>query len=252
MPQRRKDSGYLSPSLVDEDDEDKENYFRFNLSEARLINDHDEVLRHYNQMFSKLCKSFQMRKLSVLKVRTQFNNLQLPEVADEHNPKLDTIEECFHHLSKHSSWFNTRVLEALVDEDGCKKDKDLLQNYLDQRENFLDHSIDMIPNSYGPTGDTTCPKEQRMVLKLPEPVSFTGKDLHRMAALVFKKFGIHAELLSIRKGCLELIFKVFVHANNFKLTEVLEQFLKQHRVLRLSIGERVYYSASTEELTKVR
>lgn len=222
--------------------------------QCHLLNEHEKVVEQYDEMFIAISSSFASMNVSVLKVRTQFNNLRLPgvAVADGQSPKLDTIEECFYHLSSYSSWFNTRVLEGLVKINGSKQDKERLQAYCDMRKEFLNESIYMIPNKYSNDQSMyTCFEEQKMVMKIAESANLTGNDLLQLSGLVFKIFGKHVDLLNIQEGCLELVFKIFEYPSDFKLTESDKEILEGYKVLHLSIGEQVYYPSS-EELTKVK
>ena len=83
--------------------------------ESRLQSQAAEIICFFDDVATETLESFRKNRVSLDNIRTQVKHLQfLMKPANNHSFDWKTIDDCFLCLANYWSWFNTRILEQLI------------------------------------------------------------------------------------------------------------------------------------------
>lgn len=170
-----------------------------------LIVEHSSVVEAFSGIFLDISMSFAVRNANpeFIKMLINIHVKPPPNVDDASVSQLFTI------ISKHSSWFNFRLLQIVVRKLGNEEEKGQLKQYSDKvLMPFLDRSVFEIPSK----SLASCSADFHCVhfhLKLPDDIDIKGNE----AMLVTNQFSAwlgveNLELSKWSEGCVKLIFAI--------------------------------------------
>ena len=224
--------------------------------ETQLRSETIKINRSFDNVATATKISFQRMQVSLEDICMNVKNLQPSiELMSERSFSLfkwKTMGECFSHLASYWSWFNTFILEQLINHYGTEEDNERMALYLERRRVFLKRGIFYIPqDAYG---DKREENSKRLVLKLAGPGYNSNETeatvLKQLQTLVYKTLQKHAELLKVRKGCLEMTFQI-PDQDVPHLSQEQKSALSQKGVISLTIEGEVYFQVDIHVLEYV-
>ena len=222
--------------------------------ETQLRSETIKINRSFDNVATATKISFQRMQVSLEDICMNVKNLQPSiELMSERSFSLlkwKTMGECFSHLASYWSWFNTFILEQLIDHYGKEEDKKRMALYLERRSSFLKRGIFYIPqDAYGNKREEN---SKRLVLKLASSVynSSEATCLKQLQIFVYETLQKHAELLEVKKGCLEMTFQI-PDQDVPHLSQEQKSALSQKGVISLTIEGEVYFQVDIHVLEYV-
>ena len=218
--------------------------------ESRLQSETNKIIRFFDDVATATLESFRQQKVSLHTISMHVTNLRpLIKPASQRSIsriKWKTIEECFARLANYWSWFNTHILEQLIEHCGTEEDQRQMSLYLEVRKDFLKRSIFSIPqNAYGAKRHEN---SRKLVLKLANNTNETEANiLEDIRVLVYETLQMHVELLKVKTGCLELTFQI--PDREVHLSQDQKSTLSREGVFFLAIDGEVYLEVCTNAHT---
>ena len=214
--------------------------------ECLLQSQTTEIICFFDDVATETLESFRKNRVSLDNIRMHVKHLQpLMKPANKHSFDWTTIDDCFACLANYWSWFNTRILQQLINHLGTKEDKERMADYREGRKDFLKRSIFRIPQDV--FGDKRDENSKKLVLKLANTAGYNGNKtkatvLDQIRTLVCETFPnqTHVELLKVKDGCLELTFQI-PDQGVPHLSKKQKRKLAQKGVLSLTIEDEVYF-----------
>ena len=152
----------------------------------------------------------------------------------------ETIPKVFIALSNYLSFFNYDVLELIINELGTEEDKQVLQKYKDEFQQYAKRRIYQCPAQVGPVSETG---HADVFVKVDSHYeSYTVEELRGFQHRLSEIFHISSQgvlrLCRVEKGCFQLMFQVpsFVQPKIFPLSSVQERALVAEGVIKLTCG----------------
>ena len=217
--------------------------------ESRLQSEAIKMIRFFDTVITKTLESFRDNQVRLDNIKMHAKNLRL--LMKPTNKRLSvcfewkTIDSCFACLADYWSWFNTYILEQLIEHHGTKEDKERMADYLEGRRAFLERSIFRIPRDV--FGDKRDENSKKLVLKLANTAGYNGNKtkatvLNQIRILVCETLPnqTHVELINVKDGCLELTFQI-PDQEVPHLSKKQKRKLALKGVLSLTIEDEVYF-----------
>lgn len=153
----------------------------------------------------------------------------------------NTVSKVFLNLADHFSFFNYHLLEHIITVLGTEKDKDNLQRYKEQFDQYAKRRIYECPPQFGTVSETG---STNVFVKVDSQYDkYTVTEVESFRCLVSKILHISPQgilrLCRIEKGCFQLTFQVplFVELNIFPLSKEQEKALTAEGVVALTCGK---------------
>ena len=167
----------------------------------------------------------------------------LEDYSEEIN-SAETISKIFIILNAYWNYLTYEVLEYIIKEFGDHLDKERLENYNKDLQEFCKRRIFELPPASG--NDKTSPKQERFRVKLNFRKDSTCKDLLQIRGRISKilKVNLAALVLTrVDEGCVQLTFLIprFVAQELFPLScEQASALSKEASVIRLECGQYIF------------
>ena len=187
--------------------------------EQRLIMESEDIRIRFNLLLNKFFDSVEDQNVPVkkliryLKGLTALKRIASMESTEECETyigdleKINDIEGIRDVVEKHSTFFDYRPLEYMIELCGSKKDKSELERYKNHFENYIKRRVFECPLDIGPVdaADSTrlCVKLESDYTKLIELKQFQCR-----LSLILNIQVYHLRLISIREGCILLTFLI--------------------------------------------
>ena len=153
----------------------------------------------------------------------------------------DTVSKVFVVLMDYFSFFNYHILEHIITVCGTREDKDNLQRYIDNFDQYANRRIFECHPQFGPESDTN---HADVFVKVDSQYeNYTVTEVERFRCQLSKTLQVSRQgvlrLCRVEKGCFQLMFQVpsFVQQKIFPLSREQERALAQERVIRLTCGQ---------------
>lgn len=151
------------------------------------------------------------------------------------------VSDIFLTLRYNLSFFNYHIIEHIIEVLGTKKDKDNLQNYKKQFNQYAKRRIFECPPQFGPVSETD---HADLIVKLDSQYDkYTVTELEKFRCQLSKTFHVSPKgvlrLCQVKEGCMQLTFQVplFVRQKIFPLSTEQKRTLQDNGVIRLTCGE---------------
>ena len=148
------------------------------------------------------------------------------------------VSEIFLILQPYLSFFNYHIVEHIIEVLGTKKDKNNLQKYIEQFDQYAKRRVFECPPQFGPVSEMG---HADLIIKLDSQYdNFTVRELERFRCQLSKTFHVSPKgvlhLCQVNEGCMQLRFQVpfFVQQEIFPLSREQERTLQENGVIRLT------------------
>ena len=230
----------------------------------KLIAENDQIQGCYSLCLSKLIRHYSENpptlhpvKIALISYIRSSTNKALPDlksaeaIANETLPDVkvtiakdvkaaETIEDIFYIIAEHSSWFNYRILELVVEAIDNEKGTSIFSSYKESTlKPYLERSIYLVPCKSMSTYSTTSSSYVPCVLVVDELEGLTAKEVTLITQKVAKLLHIPSlQLMSYECGSLHLIFGIY--------QEIFEYEFQQndsplHKYIEENEQENTYY-----------
>ena len=221
---------------------------------ARLINDTKDIMVSFHKLLSSFYDSLTARKVKVRQLVTHLKIIKAFDpvsknpptpLVQEHSELLASvtdIEGVIEVIEIYSSFFNYEVLEHMIEHDGSDGDKEKMQNYIKEFEQYSRRRIYECPSNMG-CSEKKAHKD--MIMKLNSKYdTYTLSSIQNFRIQLAKLFHISPETLHLCKiedGCIRLTFQIpnFVYKAIFPLSVEQEKALLELGVVKLTCSD--YY-----------
>ena len=219
----------------------------------RLCVESEDIVHKFWCLHSRVLKSLHKQNVSVDKLVAHLLSLRAfdPVYKDSQKPALQTffqelrnagsIEDVLFIIRDYISFFNYRVIEHIVDGLGTDQDRDELQNYEKEFDEYSKRRVYECPPEYGSKSNAD---HVDLVVKVDSVYEdFTVKELKKFQYRLSRALHVTPQsvlrLCRVEEGCLQLIFQVpsFVQQEIFPLSSEQERALAAEGVIRLTCGD---------------
>ena len=154
----------------------------------------------YSAVVKQIKESFKTRKVSVQKVtETTDRYNDQPEVAALKG--VSTMDGVWENFKKHTKWYNSDVVEAVIDESGGEQDRKTLEKFRESRRSFLRHLDSSNPDQR---------RKAQVTLKLEENFEhFSDKRLEQVCFTICDLLdGSKVCPINVEEGCVKATFAI--------------------------------------------
>ena len=225
---------------------------------GRLQFESQQIMIRFQELVSATIKSLNRRNVSQSMLVTHVMTLgafkpvfKEPQATEGEVPvfkycfkKLqaaDSIEQVFLTLNDYFSFFNYHVIEHIIKELGTEEDKDRLQRYKKDFNQYAKRRIFECQSEYGPESETD---HADIFVKLDSQYeNFTVAEIelfrHKLSDILCVSSQGVLRLCRVEKGCFQLMFQVpsFVQQKIFPLSKQQKKSLAAKHVIKLTWGE---------------
>ena len=161
--------------------------------------------------------------------------IQSYEYVLEH---IDDIESVKDIIEDHSTFFDCRPIEYMIEVVGMEEDKQRLEKYKEDFEHYIKRRVFECPTEIGPT-HTPNNKELRVKVESDYSKLVELKQFQCRLSLILE-VSVHVlRISSIKEGCIQLTFFIpsFVQEAIFPLSAEQKVALKELGIIQLSCGD---------------
>ena len=154
---------------------------------------------YYSAVLKQAKESFKTRNVSVQEVtETTDRYNDQPEVAALKG--VSTMDGVWDKFKKHTKWYNSEVVEAVIDVSGGEQDKKTLEKFWESRRSFLRH-LDSNPDQQ---------RKAQIILKLEENFEhFSDERLGQVCLTLCDLLeGTKPCLIKVEEGCVKATFAI--------------------------------------------
>ena len=155
--------------------------------------------------------------------------------------KAQSVSDILQILQPYLSFFNYHIIEHIIEVLGTKKDKDNLQKYIEQFDQYAKRRVFECPPQFGPVSEAG---HADLIIKLDSQYDvYTVTELEMFRCQLSKTFHVSPKgvlrLCQVNEGCMQLRFQVpfFVQQEMFPLSREQERTLQENGVIRLTCGK---------------
>ena len=158
----------------------------------RLYNQNQHIRKKYSFLVQNILDSFEKRNIKVKRLKIFLDTYGIPLSQFE---SASDIDDVFSVLCRYySSWFNIRLLKAIVKQFGSDEDRKEMKVYKDELLLYLQRSLFEIPSkSFAPSHENAglIP----LFLLLPNDIVPTGEDVKNITRNLSQVLGISDRIL---------------------------------------------------------
>ena len=218
--------------------EDMDNEEQKEIKET-LIEEHDKITRSYGVCLSNLKTYFSKHvdfDLDNIKINlTSYIATDSAKIAIPMLQAAETISQIFFVIAEHSSWFNYRILELLVEVIDDEKGTSIFTNYLeDTLKPYLERSIFLVPAKSMATHSTTTSPYVSCTLVLGDVYvqGLPAREIMLITKKLAKLLQIPSlQLMSYKCGSLCLVFGIYQELFEYLLQQddsLLHRYIKRN------------------------
>ena len=226
------------PRWDEMEDEEKERI------KENLIEENDEIKRCYAICLHELSECYSKNPPSQDPIKAALTSY-IKDPANTALPELKaatTIGQIFIIIAEHSSWFNYRILELVVDRIKNEKGTSIFSSYLEGTlKPYLERSIYLVPRKSMSTHSTTSSSYVPCVLVVDELENLTTKEVKLITWKLAKLLQIPSlQLMSYEYGSLHLVFGIYQEIFEYEL-KFQRNESPLHKYIEKNEQENTYY-----------
>ena len=220
---------------------------------VRLSFESQEIMMLFQKLVSATIQSLEEQKVPLTKLRTHMMTLgafdpvykesQVPAFYHHFKDleKAAGVSDIFWILKDFFSFFNYEIIEHIITELGTEKDKQNLQTYKEQFDQYAKRRIFECPPCFGLVSEEN---HAEIFVKVDSKYeNYTVKEVKKFCWQLCKIHGVTSHglfrLCQVEKGCLRFMFQIpsFVQEKIFPLSREQEMSLAEEGIIRLTCGK---------------
>ena len=189
--------------------------------EAQISDLNKKIHRKFLKLDAELFKSLRRRITAADLVQTLMKHCMVHPTGSQHNVSVlqeftdalkaaKSIEEVFYIINPYYSYFNYELLQTIVEVHGSPKDKEMMQQYLDDFSEYC-KKVPCV-EFYGESPSSNLPKQTKLKFKLKYEMDLLKlehiREIRRQIAKILKVRSSVLFLHSISDGCTEITFLI--------------------------------------------
>ena len=218
---------------------------------GRLGLETESLIFAFHKLLSDFCDSLDKQRIPIKRLKTYLMAIEAVESASDSDKQpalqnckdllkaamdVDDIIEIIHH---HSSFFDFKLLEYMIQKSGTISDKEKLQEYEKLFITYLSHRVCECPTSIRESlGDDYVDLIIKLDSRYERRKLSSIKDLEVRLSHTLKVNTCLLNLCSIERGCIKLVFQIpcFLLEMIFPISNEQEKSLTKDGVIQLVCG----------------